>query len=90
MGAPTETSKGRKGIPPWFLRRLAVYLLGVAIGLMILGLIQQARQASIQRRQQQEAAASGGSAPDQGGKAAAPASGSPGTGEVTDPDGADG
>ncbi len=36
---------------PGFRRRLAVYLMGVAIGLMLLGLFAQARSAAARRQQ---------------------------------------
>ncbi|MEZ6242379.1 MAG: hypothetical protein R3B57_04985 [Phycisphaerales bacterium] len=41
-----EIHASDSGIAPGFLRRLAVYLFGVAIGLMLLGLFQQLRGAS--------------------------------------------
>ncbi len=39
-----------------FLRRLAYYAIGLAIGLVMLGLFQQARRAEMAREQQERAA----------------------------------
>lgn len=60
MTPPNGSEHSRSGVAPGFGRRLAVYLFGVAIGLMLLGLVQRMRAAS--RPPAPAPAASGGDA----------------------------
>ncbi|MEM1329861.1 MAG: hypothetical protein AAGG07_04800 [Planctomycetota bacterium] len=53
-----------------FRKKLAIYLMGVAIGLIMLGFFHQARQRAAQQYQQQQAQQAGQSA---GSESAAPA-----------------
>ncbi len=56
---PHEQSRSeRAGIAPGFGRRLSYYVFGIAIGLLMLGLINQARQRSASNNGAQQNSAS--------------------------------